>query len=122
MAGLARAAADGRVRVVDEELEVAPGVLAVRVGGHSPGQLVVSVTTTGGGVLLASDAVHYYDELTTERPFAVLSDLADVYRAYDTVRALADGGRALVPGHDPLVMERYPRLERSVDPLGVRIA
>jgi glyoxylase-like metal-dependent hydrolase (beta-lactamase superfamily II) len=121
VAGLARAAAAGRVRTVDEELEVAPGIAAIRVGGHSPGQLVLSVSTAGGGVLLASDAVHYYDELETERPFAVLADLADVYRAYDTVRELAGGGRAMIPGHDPLVMERYPPLNGAGD-LAVRIA
>lgn len=119
LAGVVRAADAGRVRAVDDRLGVAPGIVAVRVGGHSPGQLVVSVATAGGGVLLASDAVHYYDELDTERPFAVLADLADVYRAYDTVRALAEG-RALVPGHDPLVMERYPALDE--DSLAVRIA
>ena len=121
IAGLARAAAAGRVRAVDEELEVAPGIVAIRVGGHSPGQLVLTVSTAGGGVLLASDAVHYYDELETERPFAVLADLADVYRAYDTVRALAGDGRAVVPGHDPLVMERYPPVNGAGD-LAVRIA
>ena len=121
VAGLARAAAAGRVRAVDEELEVAPGIVAIRVGGHSPGQLVLTVSTAGGGVLLASDAVHYYDELETERPFAVLADLADVYRAYDTVRTLAADGRAMVPGHDPLVMERYPPLNGAGD-LAVRIA
>ena len=115
LARLVRAADAGRVRTVEDELEVAPGVVAVRVGGHSPGQLVV----TAGEVLLTSDAVHYYDELDTERPFAVLADLADVYRAYDTVRALADG-RTLVPGHDPLVMERHPA--RDGGSLAVRIA
>ena len=55
----------------------------------------------GGDVLLASDAVHYYDELDTERPFAVLADLADVYRAYDTVRALAGDGRDARPRPRP---------------------
>jgi glyoxylase-like metal-dependent hydrolase (beta-lactamase superfamily II) len=122
VAGLARASADGRVRAVDEELEVAPGVVALRVGGHSPGQLVLSVSTAGGGVVLASDAVHYYDELETERPFAVLHDLADVYRAYDTVRGLAAGGRDLIPGHDPLVMERHPPVGGDAASLAVRIA
>jgi glyoxylase-like metal-dependent hydrolase (beta-lactamase superfamily II) len=122
VAGLERAAAAGRVRAVDDELEVAPGIVALRVGGHSPGQLVLSVSTAGGGVVLASDAVHYYDELVTERPFAVLHDLADVYRAYDTVRALASDGREMIPGHDPLVMERYPSVERAGPALAVQVA
>ena len=48
-------------------------------------------------MVLASDAVHYYDELITERPFAVFADLADVYRAYDSVRELAGGGAPSSP-------------------------
>ncbi len=31
-------------------------------GGHPPGQSAVMVRTVEGPVLLASDAVHYYDE------------------------------------------------------------
>jgi glyoxylase-like metal-dependent hydrolase (beta-lactamase superfamily II) len=122
VAVLAQAAADGRVRFVDDELTVAPGIEAIRVGGHSPGQLVVLVGARGGDVLLASDAVHYEEELETERPFAVLADLAEVYRAYDTVRELVAAGARLVPGHDPLVAEQHPALDDGRDAPAVRIA
>jgi glyoxylase-like metal-dependent hydrolase (beta-lactamase superfamily II) len=123
VAAVARAAAEGRVRAVDDALEVAAGIDALVVGGHSPGQLLVSVKAPGDRrVLLASDAVHYEDELRTERPFAVLADLAGVYRAYDTVRALRDAGHAIVAGHDPLVWERHPRLEGPGAEIAVRIA
>jgi glyoxylase-like metal-dependent hydrolase (beta-lactamase superfamily II) len=118
--GAARA---GRVRAVDDQIEVAPGVIATRVGGHSPGQLVLSIATDGAGVVLASDAVHYYDELAKDRPFAVVADLADAYRAFDTVRALSADGRIFVPAHDPQVMERHPTIATGpVGDLAVRIA
>jgi glyoxylase-like metal-dependent hydrolase (beta-lactamase superfamily II) len=108
---LTRAASEGRVRAVIDELEVAPGIRCVRVGGHSPGQLIVSIDAVGGEVLLASDAAHYYDELERDRPFAVVYDLADFYRAFDTIRGLTAEGQTFVPAHDPLVMERYPRVD-----------
>jgi glyoxylase-like metal-dependent hydrolase (beta-lactamase superfamily II) len=123
VARVARAAEEGRVRPIDDAAEVAAGVEAIRVGGHSPGQLVVSVATGGDGrVLLASDAVHYEEELRTERPFAVLADLADVYRAYESVRALGDTGHVIVAGHDPLVWDRYPHVPGPGAHLAVRIA
>ena len=97
------AVAAGRVRALEGGEEVAEGVGVIHVGGHTPGQMVVAVP----GVTLASDAVHFYDELEHERPFAVIADLAEMYEAYDTLRALPGD---LVPGHDPAVMERYPRV------------
>jgi glyoxylase-like metal-dependent hydrolase (beta-lactamase superfamily II) len=122
VAGLVRASAEGRVRPVVDETEVAPGIVATVVGGHSPGQMIVSVAGSEAGVLLASDAVHYYDELAKDRPFAVVYDLADAYRAFDKVRALTEDGRVFVPAHDPLVWERYPRAEGPASPFAVRIA
>jgi glyoxylase-like metal-dependent hydrolase (beta-lactamase superfamily II) len=104
-----RAAADGRVRFVEETLEVASGLTAVRVGGHSPGQLVLVVDTTDGPCVLASDAIHYLEELERDRPFALFTELSDMYRGYDALRALADDGRRpIIPGHDPMIAERFP--------------
>lgn len=109
----------GRVDLVEDDGEVAPGIRALRVGGHAPGQLVLTVPTASGELVLASDAIHYDDELVRERPFMVFSDLAEVYRAYDTVRALTAGGAVLVPGHDPSVMERFDALDDATAGLAV---
>jgi len=117
-----RAAAEGRVDLIDDEAEIAPGVRAVVVGGHSPGQLVLEIAIPGGRrLVLASDAVHYDDELARERPFAVFSDLPGVYRAYHTVRTLAGADGVIVPGHDPSVMERFPALPGAASTFGVEL-
>lgn len=118
---LRAAAAEGRVDLLGDEAEVAPGVTSIRVGGHGPGQLVLSVAGEDGDVVLSSDAVHYYEELETERPFAVFFNLADMYRGYDTVRRLTEGGAALVPGHDPLVMQRFEPVDGAGADIAVRI-
>ncbi len=108
---LLRAAVDdGRVRRLVGGEEIADGVHAMHLGGHSPGQMALAVFGTGAGVVLASDAVHFYDELERERPFAVIANLAEMYEAYDELREVAGGGH-IVPGHDPAVMDRYPRVE-----------
>jgi len=57
----------GRVRTIAGRATVAPGVVAITVGGHSPGQQVVLVETAGSRVVLASDAVHFYEELERDR-------------------------------------------------------
>jgi glyoxylase-like metal-dependent hydrolase (beta-lactamase superfamily II) len=108
------AEAEGRVRRLLGGEEIAPGVHAVRVGGHTPGQMVLAVFADGvPPVVLASDAVHFYDELENERPFAVIANLAEMYEAYDIVRELAGADGHVVPGHDPEVMERYPRADHE---------
>jgi glyoxylase-like metal-dependent hydrolase (beta-lactamase superfamily II) len=109
--GLRAAEATGRVRRLIGGEEFAEGVHAVHLGGHSPGQMALAIFGSGDPVILASDAMHFYDELERDRPFAVIADLAEVYEGYDTLRELSSApGSHLIPGHDPAVMERYPRV------------
>ena len=70
--------------------------------------------------MLASDAIHYYEELELERPFEVYYDLEEMVDGYRVVRELAGRpGAVLLAGHDPDVMSRFPVIE---DGLGVRVA
>jgi len=111
---LAAAAAQGRVRMVDDTLDLAPGIELVVVGGHTPGQLVAQVAVHDGAgepgaVILAADALHFYEELERDRPFFVVADLLDMYRGFDTLREMSeDPGRLLVAGHDAEVPDRFP--------------
>ena len=123
IAWIAAAHRQGRVRTIAGRTAVAPGITAVDVGGHSPGQLVVLVETGGGLAVLASDAVHLYEELDRDRPFEIVADLEEMYRAYDLVRdACRRPGAVLVPGHDPEVMDRFPRLDGPAGEVAVRVA
>jgi glyoxylase-like metal-dependent hydrolase (beta-lactamase superfamily II) len=45
------------LRQFDEELEVAPGVVVRRTGGHTPGHSVVRLTSGGDALTFAGDAV-----------------------------------------------------------------
>lgn len=101
------AEAEGRVLAFEDETSPAPGVRVLRVGGHTPGQSIVLVETAGGTVLLSSDAVHYVEELETDRPFVHLDSLPDMYAALERVRETLASGQAvrLVPGHDPGVFD-----------------
>lgn len=104
---IAAAVAAGHVRITEGEEEVLPGVRTIEVGGHSPGQLVTVVAAATGPVVIASDTVHFYEELELDRPFAVFADLAAMRRGYERVRELASTpGATLLAGHDPLALER----------------
>jgi glyoxylase-like metal-dependent hydrolase (beta-lactamase superfamily II) len=123
IARLEAACGSGRGRALSGEETIAPGLTAITVGGHSPGQLVLLVETARGLVVLASDAVHFYEELELDRPFAIIADLADMYRGYDLLRELQRDRQAIVvPGHDPGVMARFPSLGGAEEGIGVRVA
>jgi glyoxylase-like metal-dependent hydrolase (beta-lactamase superfamily II) len=105
------ARAEGRVREVSGEAEVLPGVRAIEVGGHSPGQLMFLLAGERRDFLLTSDAVHLYEDFERDRPSSVVADLAAMYRAHARIRDFAAAGATVVPGHDPLVMDRFPALD-----------
>jgi glyoxylase-like metal-dependent hydrolase (beta-lactamase superfamily II) len=102
----------GRVRRLSDSETLFPGVEAIRVGGHSPGQLVLVVAGADGPIVLASDSTHYYEELDLERPFEILTDLEEMYAGYAVLKELAARpGAVLLPGHDPEVMSRFAPLD-----------
>jgi glyoxylase-like metal-dependent hydrolase (beta-lactamase superfamily II) len=111
-----------RVRFVDGDEELAPGITLHRVGGHAPGLQVVRVETAGGPLVLASDATHFYANLQEDRPFAIVHSLPGMYAAFDRVRALAGGDDdRIVPGHDPLVLERHPAAGPGLEGLAAEV-
>jgi glyoxylase-like metal-dependent hydrolase (beta-lactamase superfamily II) len=97
-----------RVSLHDGDWELAPGIGVHRLPGHTPGIQVLRVNTTRGAVVLASDTTHYYENMETRQPFATTYDVAQTLAGFEALQELADTPRHIVPGHDPLVMQRYP--------------
>src|SRR5699024_3010021 len=64
-----RALYAGRVQFNHGDVDIAPGMSAHLVGGHTPGLQVVRVRTQRGNVVVASDAAHFYANGTTGNPF-----------------------------------------------------
>jgi glyoxylase-like metal-dependent hydrolase (beta-lactamase superfamily II) len=116
IAYLQRADAERRLTRIKGQHTLADGVELIEVGGHTPGSTIVSVATAAGPVLLASDAVHFYEEVERDRPFAIVADVPAMYRAYDLLADLATHpGARLVAGHDPLVRTRFAQHPASPD-------
>jgi glyoxylase-like metal-dependent hydrolase (beta-lactamase superfamily II) len=104
---------DGRLRLVDGDEDLFPGIRLVHTSGHTPGELMVTVTTGAGTVLLTSDAVHFDEELTRDMPFRHMCNLSDAFASYREIRHMLTEGviSHAIPGHDESVMTRFPPAE-----------
>jgi glyoxylase-like metal-dependent hydrolase (beta-lactamase superfamily II) len=111
----------GRIHFVNGVEVILPGITVYKAGGHSAGLQVVKVQTEKGNVILASDATHFYRNINENRPFIAVHNLAEMYDAFDLVRSLADDPNLIIPGHDPIVMERFPAAKPGLEGIVVRI-
>lgn len=119
--GMVRRVYAGRVRFHDGDGEIAPGVSVHLIGGHTMGLQVVRVNTRRGWVVLASDASHFYANMEQARPFPIVFSVADMVEGYRRLRELADSPAHIIPGHDPLVLERYPAPEAALKGVVARL-
>ena len=99
----------GKVVFYSGSAELAPGVRVHRIGGHSRGLQIVEVSTTRGRVILASDASHYYENYQRGKLFPIVIDPEEMLEGFKRLRTLAPSDDHIIPGHDPLVRQRFPR-------------
>ena len=67
--------------------------------------------TDNGPVVVAADAAHFYENYEMRKPFFITVDAEATLRTYDKLTELAGGIKEnVIPGHDPLVLKRYPAL------------
>jgi glyoxylase-like metal-dependent hydrolase (beta-lactamase superfamily II) len=119
--GMVRRVYQNRVRFHDGDSELMPGVSLHLIGGHTMGLQVVRVATRRGPVVLASDASHLYANMEEIRPFPIVWSVADMVEGYRRLRELAQSPQHVIPGHDPLVMERYPAPREDLSGIVVRL-
>lgn len=112
---------EGRLILHDKEHEIAPGISLHWVGGHAAGQEIVRVHTDRGWVVLASDALHYYEEYDRRVPFAGNLSSIEMLRSHDLIAGLAASDDHIVPGHDPEVMQIYPAAAPAVKGRAARL-
>ena len=98
----------GRVQFHDGDGQVAPGITVHKCPGHSKGIQAIRVNTAHGPVVLASDVVHFYGNIEQRRPFFITIDQEATLRSYDRLIDMAGGLKNVIPGHDPLILKRYP--------------
>jgi len=119
--GMVRRVYQGRVRFHDGDSELFPGISLHLIGGHTMGLQVVRVATRRGWLVLASDASHFYANMEEERPFPIVWSVAEMLDGYRRMRALAESPAHIIPGHDPLVLDRYPAASAALQGVVARL-
>jgi len=119
--GMVRMVYKDRVEFHDDDARLAPGISLHRIGGHTHGLQCVRVHTRRGWVVLASDTCHFYEHVEKRRVFPTMFNAGDALEGYRTLNRLADSARHIVPGHDPLVMRRYPAPSPALEGMVVRL-
>jgi glyoxylase-like metal-dependent hydrolase (beta-lactamase superfamily II) len=111
----------GRCAFHDGEDEIVPGVSVHHIGGHSKGLQSVRVKTRLGHVVLAADASHLYAHMDGGRVYPLTYNVEEVVEGYVKLKKLASAPRHVVPGHDPLVLKRYPAAKPGLEGWVVRL-
>tara|TARA_X000001036_G_scaffold14881_2_gene12545 strand:+ start:11708 stop:12490 length:783 start_codon:yes stop_codon:yes gene_type:complete len=110
-----------RVKFHDGDTQLAPGLTLHLIGGHTRGLQVVRIETKNGVVVLASDASHYWANMNEGRPFPIVEDLSKMIQGWETLKELAGPDGVIVPGHDPLVFDRFPASTPDLKGIAVRL-
>jgi hypothetical protein len=95
--------ASSRLRLVDYEEEIAPGIRAWWAGTHHRSSMVYSVETDMGTVSVGDCAFKY--ENLEGHPLGIAESLLEGEAAYGRIR---DEGGVFIPLYDPAVLDRFP--------------
>lgn len=114
MAFLLRANTEGRLHLVDGDREILPGIRVYTGGRHTWASQYVAVTGKPGPIVLASDNMYLYENLDKHVPIAQTFDAASNLAAQDRMKMLVKDPRFIIPGHDPAVLTRFPKVVDAV--------
>ena len=121
MQALLKINTEGRLRFVEgDDQEIIPGLRCYTGGKHTFASQYVSAKTDAGTVVFGSDNIYVYENLEKHVPIAATfgpEGPASNLQAQDRIRTLASDPRLIVPGHEPLVFEKF----QAVSPGVVRI-
>ena len=105
----------GRVTLVNGDAqEIIPGITCYTGGKHTWQSQYISVDSKVGKVVLASDNMYLYENLEKHVPIAATLDAESNLHAQDRMKEIAASPKLIIPGHDPAVLEKFPRVSERV--------
>lgn len=93
-----------RVRLLEDEDEIAPGLRTWWSGGHHRASVVVEIDTANG-VVAASDSYFHLRNVVEDIPLGINENMYEVLACYERVRRTAD---IVLPLYDPENLTRHP--------------
>ena len=106
----------GKVSFLRGDDETSISGVTFGIGGkHTWQSQFVSATTPKNTiVVLASDNMYLYENLATRKPISQTLDAESNLRTQDRMKSIASDPRLLVPGHDPAVFDRFPKVSERI--------
>jgi len=105
----------GKVSFVRGDDDTVLSGITFGVGGkHTWQSQFVAVQTRSHTVVLASDNMYLYENLDTHTAISQTLDAASNLRTQDRMKGLASTPALLIPGHDPAVFDRFPRVSDRI--------
>jgi glyoxylase-like metal-dependent hydrolase (beta-lactamase superfamily II) len=105
----------GKVTFLTGDDETSISGIGFGVGGkHTWASQFVTAETRSGKVVLASDNMYLYENADEHKAIAQTLDPVSNLRTQDRMRMLAANPKLLVPGHDPKVFDRFPKVSDRI--------
>jgi glyoxylase-like metal-dependent hydrolase (beta-lactamase superfamily II) len=105
----------GKVSFVRGDDDTILSGITFGIGGkHTWQSQFVAVQTRSHTVVLASDNMYLYENLDTHTAISQTLDAVSNLRTQDRMKGLASTPALLIPGHDPAVFERFPRVSERI--------
>lgn len=106
---LAAIAREGRLMLIDGDgKEIIPGITVHTGGKHTFASQFAAVKSGETTIVIASDNLYLYENLSRRVPIAQTLDAASNVNTQGRMLGLASDARLIVPGHDPEVFTRFP--------------
>jgi glyoxylase-like metal-dependent hydrolase (beta-lactamase superfamily II) len=105
----------GKVSFVRGDDDTILSGITFGIGGkHTWQSQFVAVQTRAHTVVLASDNMYLYENLDTHTAISQTLDAVSNLRTQDRMKSLASTPALLIPGHDPAVFDRFPRVSDRI--------
>lgn len=105
----------GKVSFVRGDDDTILSGITFGIGGkHTWQSQFVAVQTRSHTVVLASDNMYLYENLDTHTAISQTLDAVSNLRTQDRMKGLASTPALLIPGHDPAVFDRFPRVSDRI--------
>jgi hypothetical protein len=72
-------------------------------------------------VVVASDVAHFYEGFEQTRPLPLVFNVGDMVEGFSRLSDMAPTEDHIVPGHDALVMQKYPAPSPELYGIAVRL-
>ena len=95
-----------RIRYLNGDEQIAPGIRVVLIGGHTPGNQVIVVSTRKGDIVFCCDAMQLYANIK-EESVGIATNLPEALFGLEKIKQLTSSPDNLIPGHDPLLLKKF---------------